>query len=168
MQKIAMTWTLTVCAVTSHGQPAQTCESLASDILEALCRVQEAPQPATELTGSWRVSLSGGRTISLTFHADGTVSGTSPQSAYFGTWRGGRGEFSVRMDGLVFDGSGIPAGRRRMRASIHFAAPSHQQFIAEIEFDRIEPDGTLVRIDSVAAASAERTGRANEANNRKH
>jgi hypothetical protein len=131
------------------------CNPLDIEMLEVLCQANQpdaSPQRAGELVGAWLVTFSPAYAKDfiavLTFHADGTAAGATPQSADFGVWNGSKGEYDAAMYAFTPDGN--PASRRRIRIAVHIAKPDF--FQAEFAIDRIAPDGTTTR--SVASGTA--------------
>ena len=137
-------------ALTCDAQPVRRCNPLDIELLDALCETDNPhtpPKRTTKLAGTWFVSFSPADAKSfdalVTFHADGTVAGTTPQSLDFGVWSGANGEYFAVMEAFNFDRDGNPIGRRRIRSAVHIAKPG--SFQAEFVIDLITPDGTTMR-----------------------
>ena len=141
-----------------YGTPAK------SDPADAEERVEVILPPT--LVGSWVVNVGQGATPPFTalqtFHRGGTVDETSDLLAQggegpgHGAWERTDSGYAVTFELFIFEPSGAPAGRIRVRETITLTSDS--TFTGASIADLILPDGTLIEHIDGAPITGTRIG----------
>ena len=65
-----------------------------------------------------------------------------PEGPAHGAWSGKKNDFRLTFELFAFDGDGLPAGRVRVRCTIHIVDDNH--LTATPTVDIIEPNGNVI------------------------
>ena len=141
-----------------YGTPGKT------DPADAKERVEGILPP--KLVGSWIVNVAAGATPPFTalqtFHQGGTVTETSDLLAMggegpgHGSWERTDNGYAVTFELFIFEPSGAPAGRIRVRETITLTGDT--TFTGHSVADLILPDGTLIEKIDGAPITGTRIG----------